>query len=111
MPHEYKLSKKELRQQLWNEDPHCYWCGVFTEEPIQNGGRLSDDTATLDHLYTRYEMEKRVSEGNPFVLACNKCNHDRGEAATQAQPIEELWRRAGQLERMKAEGRINQTTV
>lgn len=106
MAHEPKLSNKELRRQLFDADPKCHWCGretVWTELP---GGKLPPNAATLDHLYTRYEMETRASMGNPFVLACNQCNHDRGEEATRQQPIEELWRRAGQLERMIIEGRI-----
>lgn len=101
-----RLGKKELRRQLWAEDPKCHWCGIETQWPEIKGGSLPDDAATLDHLYTKYEMEKRKSEGNPFVLACNKCNHDRGVEATKEQPIEELWRRAGQLDRMIQEGRL-----
>ena len=103
---ERKLSKRELRRQLFEQDPHCHWCGCLTIWLDQDGGAYPDNFATLDHLYTRYEMEKRVELGNPFVLACNKCNHDRGAEATKAQPIEELWRRAGQLGRMIQEGRI-----
>lgn len=104
-----RLSKKELRTQLWNQNPYCYWCGIYTKlDERRKGGKLFPDSATLDHLYTKYEMEKRVAYGNPFVLACNKCNHDRGAEATKAQPIEELWKRAGQWERMVQEGRISQ---
>jgi len=102
-------SKKEIRRDLWLEDPRCHWCKNETLWVEVPGGALPPNGATLDHLYTRYEMEKRRAFGNPFVLSCNKCNHDLGEEATRAQPIEELWRRAGQWQRMVQEGRINVT--
>jgi 5-methylcytosine-specific restriction endonuclease McrA len=107
---ERRLSKKELRRQLFEQDPHCHWCHCLTVWiEREGGGWYQENAATLDHLYTRYEMNKRVETGNPFVLACNKCNHDRGAEATKAQPIEELWRRAGQLDRMIREGRLTPT--
>jgi hypothetical protein len=103
------LSAKEFRRKLWLENPLCHWCGIETIWiELKNGGKLPDDAATIDHLYTRYELEKRQEMGNPRVLACNKCNHDLGEKATAAQPIEELWRRAGQYDRMLLEGRIDE---
>jgi hypothetical protein len=108
MTHEKGLKTRELRRKLWLEDPHCHWCGIITRWLSPEGGKLPEDAATIDHLYTRYEMEKRKEMGNPCVLACNKCNHDLGEQATAAQPIEELWRRAGQYDRMLLEGRINE---
>lgn len=104
------MSNRELRLQLWNENPHCYWCGKETLLIDLNNKRVKKqqwkDAATLDHLYTKYELDKRKSEGNPIVLACQECNHRRGAESTKAQPIEELWRRAGQLERMIQEGRL-----
>ena len=105
-----RLSKKELRLQLWETDPHCYWCGKLTIW-IDLSKRVKKqewkDAATIDHLYTRYEMEMRKTNGNPVVLACQECNHRRGAEATKAQPIEELWKRAGQYDRMVSEGRIS----
>lgn len=40
-----------------------------------------DNHATLDHLFERYFGKRDNSvRGERTVLACHKCNHDRGDA-------------------------------
>ena len=81
----YKMDSKRLRKRLlklWEEDPKCCWCGILTRvEPRTNGGQLPNDTATLEHLYSRLHPKRRdpnySSEQRRF-LACHWCNHRRG---------------------------------
>jgi hypothetical protein len=86
-----KPSKKNQiarrRWNLWNRDPHCYYCKK----------KLKWEETTLEHLYSRVkngrfkgEREKRFEDVDVYtVLSCSDCNHER-----QAQEIKELprWR-------------------
>jgi hypothetical protein len=54
--------------------------------------------ATIDHLRDRLHPDRNVETKNQeqrWVLACWKCNNDRGQQRVAEQPIEELWRRSG----------------
>jgi hypothetical protein len=62
-----------LRYRLWQRDPRCLWCGIETR--IE--GRHEPDAATLDHLHRK---SQRAGRTLPLVvLACRRCNNDRGE--------------------------------
>ena len=73
-----------IRERLMRENPHCCWCGV---EVIWyyipgNAKPLPDNFATLDHLYQEGDPKriKAWKKGErQIVLACNKCNHERGK--------------------------------
>lgn len=93
-------TRAPLRRYLWNQDPRCHWCGRVTYLSERKGGKSHSLDATIDHYFSRYHKDKRSKWGNPVVLACYRCNHDRGAQETKEQPIEELWRRANQTERM-----------
>lgn len=77
------------RLKLWEEDPHCHWCGCLTVWP--NGHRQKPTTATLDHLRDRYDPQRGSDKSLATVLACYACNQARGRARTLSFPIE--WRR------------------
>jgi hypothetical protein len=69
------------RYRLWRRSPLCLWCGRLTRiEAVHE-----DDAATLDHLYRRGE---RGSAGHlpPSLLACRRCNSDRGEPKARSPP-------------------------
>lgn len=77
----------------------CHWCGC--ELLLRKGGakekQMPENLATLDHLDDRFSID-RGSHGYGTlrkVLACWRCNNDRGRASQLSQPIEELRRRAG----------------
>lgn len=70
-------------------DPHCHWCGreVFAHK-VECGVRQPNDTATIDHLWDRHDMEKRKEAkalslklnkeyGIYLVLSCLRCNNKR----------------------------------
>lgn len=103
---------RRWKERRWREDPRCAFCRVVTilrwEPPkgLPHGDprkRPPSNLATIDHLRDRYDPTRQEPmRGRPEVrrvLACWKCNHERGEARTRAMPIEELWRRAGHYER------------
>lgn len=92
--------KSDLRRYLWEADPKCYWCEIETVYTEMKGGKFKINEATIDHYFSKYHKEDRARWGNPVVLACYKCNHDRGAKETSEQPIEELWRRAGHYDQV-----------
>lgn len=89
------FDKKRRRRELWEQDPHCHWCGVETKLYHKfSGGRTEPDQATLDHLYTRLDpLRYRHDHARQvFVLACYKCNWERGlvsqkQAQTEGNPL------------------------
>lgn len=62
-----------LRFRLWARDPRCFWCGVET----RIDGVHEPEAATLDHLHRKGQRAGRSLP--PVVLACRRCNNDRGE--------------------------------
>jgi hypothetical protein len=84
----------------------CFYCHgsmflkprpLYPEKP--NHDRHHPDEATIEHLYDRYDLEKRHSP-NPNhevrrVLVCHQCNSQREIERTSAMSKEELWNRSG----------------
>jgi hypothetical protein len=68
--------EQSRRKRLWDADPHCYWCKRVTVFMNPADGRLPDDAATLDHLYSRLNPD-RDRDPHTAVLACRKCNQER----------------------------------
>ena len=62
----------------YNKNPHCHWCGVKTdiENRIGNGDQIPT-AATLDHVYSNYDLRRLLKNGTKTVLACFKCNNKR----------------------------------
>lgn len=74
---------RRIRQELWNEDPHCHWCGVLTKIDHEGRATLDPDDATLDHIYHRGHEARKVDmpkQKEDVVLACSHCNNKRGTA-------------------------------
>ena len=84
------------REKLFKENPHCYYCNVLTifDRPTKhNKGRgwQPDNLATIEHLYSRFDPRRKIPNTNNerrHVLACYKCNHERGKAEVNALPRE-----------------------
>lgn len=94
---------KRLRHRLHAKDPRCHWCKQVTVL-IEAGPRhkhFPDNAATVDHLFSRWHPDRqRPNDGRKrYVLACRKCNNERGAAEERAAGIEELRRRAKTLKR------------
>lgn len=76
--------RQEIRNNLWEENPYCHWCGRLTVPPVRprpTGNYIDPrNTATLDHLFVKHNPARH--EYHPtkelFVLACAKCNSHRG---------------------------------
>lgn len=85
-------SNKKRKLKLWSENPHCHWCGCLTVLANTH----VENQATVDHLYSRYNPARYLDRGHDeptTVLACYKCNHERGVKETASRPREELYLR------------------
>ena len=89
---------------LWNrQDGLCFWCGckMVRLEPQAKRKQFPDNACTLDHLDDKFDPERGKKTGRRRVLACRKCNQDRGRESERRAGIAELRRRAGQSPAVK----------
>ena len=87
------FKNKTLREHLWRANPNCHYCDTPTVPPEQcpKSKTPPDNMATLDHVYTRFDEERKEGQNRYVVnLACNKCNKDLGREREKQVPIEEL---------------------
>jgi hypothetical protein len=78
MPGGAKLRKQLLK--MWNENPHCHWCGKLTTIDGRKENKQTAETATLDHLYSRLDPRRREvnrTMEKRRLLACYECNQRR----------------------------------
>jgi hypothetical protein len=75
-----RLRKK--REQLYSEDPHCHWCGTLTVQLKGHVSKPPENAATIDHLIHQWHDRRKQNKCAPnekrYVLACRKCNMQRG---------------------------------
>lgn len=70
------------RRKLWQQNPHCYWCGEAT---VLDGSRKNPRLATVDHMFSRFNpwrtstLVQRLDNFPITVLACFECNGWRGK--------------------------------
>lgn len=84
------------RRYLWSKNPNCHWCGQPTVLTY-DGGVQPENLATIDHLRSRLHPSRREDakpQERRRVLACWKCNHERGKAENDALSLDEKHRRA-----------------
>lgn len=65
----------------WEKNCHCFWCGVETVWTEKMKGRPPDNMATIDHIRSRWcktRSDKDNWQPGLWVLACFKCNNERG---------------------------------
>lgn len=106
--------RRRLRRiEFWNKNPHCYWCGCLTILECKTGGRFDYRSATIDHLFDRYDTRRYLPcKGEQrYVLSCWKCNNDRSKYRTASIPIEELRKRSGRAPQMIKESICNTVEV
>lgn len=79
-------SNRNRKLYLLRKDPHCYWCGreVFDHD-LSHKSHPPYNTATVDHLITRYSSVRGEVKGET-VLSCWKCNNDRSKQETSQMP-------------------------
>lgn len=94
---------RKQRERLFREQGGlCYWCKVPMSQPSRGPDRhkrknFADNEATLDHLDSRLSPTRRQRCDGELrhVVACRRCNEQRGKEEQAALPREELWRRSG----------------
>lgn len=108
----YKDYKRHFRETQMQINPHCYYCGVlliyYKVAEVPKGQSLPNNFATIEHLIDRYDQKNRQKikkgRGKNLVLACYKCNHDRGERRTKEMDQDLLKIRNKILDQRKALG-------
>lgn len=87
---------------LYARDPHCHWCHKFTVlYTLRRHEKAPDDMATLDHLYSRLNPERKpnLCGEERTVLACWGCNFERGKDEYAQLSIEEKRKRSNHHEK------------
>jgi hypothetical protein len=98
---------RTIKMRLWEKNPHCHYCGVKTEptEAGVNKCTHNPNTATVDHVYSRFNLKRWVygEEGEVrYVLACQHCNNQRQiQEFKSLPPIERAARMHGFAPRLK----------
>ena len=75
---ERKKSYRGAKRRLLQVNPFCYWCK----------NSLGSTTATLDHMIPLGIGGTNGTDN--FVLACEGCNHDRGNAMPERTEWEKI---------------------
>jgi len=81
---------RAIKIALWEQDCHCHWCGIGTTLIHVENGILPDNAATIEHLegVLLSGLGKRNHDHKKLVLACYKCNHDKGNELVNNCPRE-----------------------
>lgn len=59
----------------------CHWCKCTVQMPASGHGKMHQNTATADHLYSIQDIRRTLNRN--VVLCCNKCNAKRNDAETK----------------------------
>lgn len=86
MPRMSSRRRRVLRLEILERDgPNCFWCERPTVLRLGfSFYRLSppDDERTLDHFVT--VTDGGSNEADNIVIACHRCNEDRGSLSAEA---------------------------
>jgi hypothetical protein len=75
---------KKQRTKMFAENPHCYWCGKELVLWEGDSGKMPDNGATIDHLYSRLHPLRLKKTGDlRRVLSCRWCNNERSREETK----------------------------
>lgn len=89
-----RISKQLKRQKLFKaQDGEGHYCHKPMQIEVQSGGRLPNNYATIEHLRDRFDPtrnEPNHQQDKRIVLACNKCNNDRGREREKEMGVYEL---------------------
>lgn len=85
-----KGAARGLRHYLWHAQNHrCHWCNCETVLLYGHCVPLPDHAATLDHLDSRLNPERGTRSGElRKVMACHRCNWERGRDGLLALPLD-----------------------
>lgn len=100
--------RRHVRHLFDRQKGLCHWCKAPMMPPgthvFAKRKKIPSDLCTLDHLYDRMHPLRHTpcQRGERrHVAACWACNTERGRQSQAAQPIEELWRRSRQWDKLK----------
>lgn len=82
MPAVQPGDRDRLRQELYDRNPNCHWCGtrVRIVPMVAQHQRFPDDMATLEHLVPACHGGAYGADN--MVLACGRCNSVRSNYPT-----------------------------
>lgn len=91
--------KRRWLIRMWLRDSQCFYCHEETVLMMRRKRqiKLRQDAATIEHLRSRLHPNRQEpAHGDVrWVLACHKCNHQRGREDEAALSIDELHKRSG----------------
>jgi hypothetical protein len=82
---------------MWNKNPNCHWCNIPTQLTNCSDGKLADNAATVDHLFSKLNPArwvKRKPGEVKKVLACYGCNQLRSIEENDRLSREEIFKRS-----------------
>jgi len=92
------MSYRKQKLRLYNENPHCHWCGCLTILTNEAHIKMPDPKmATVDHLISRYDPRRwlhTAANEQRKVLACFECNQRRQKEETDQLSKEEILARS-----------------
>ena len=90
------MSNRKRRENLYKQDPHCYWCGILCTVNTSHKQKATD--ATLDHIHSKLFLKRWLSKEEyskgKNVLSCYKCNQNRARREDLAMSRSELLNRS-----------------
>ena len=73
------------------ESPYCHWCRRRVYLLPTGSTQQRDDTATLDHLRSRFDASRheplQIPQERRRVLACFRCNQLRGQREVRQENV------------------------
>lgn len=92
-----KERKKKRRTRLFNfQNGLCCLCKkpmTMSRDGFKNGAN-PNNYATIEHLHSRFDLERKRGQSSPVMLSCCKCNETRGATEEKNLPLLEIWYRA-----------------
>lgn len=73
---------KELKEQVMEEQSHCYICGVETIKR-KNTDNSNPRLRTIDHVEPKERGGDKVSDKDNFMCCCKRCNDDKANRSLQ----------------------------
>ncbi len=80
---------------LWQKNPHCFWCGceviIFENDGSRSKG---PSAATLSRLISKNDPQYSFGIKNYLILSCRKCSDTLSSEEERNLPKEILWKRS-----------------
>lgn len=92
--------KRQRLKYLKERVKRCWYCKTkLVYYPLKKGESIPDNYATIEHLNSKLQYPdgrpKIWGKKRTLVVACFKCNNERGKKENSQLSKEELWERSG----------------